>query len=202
MRNSMTSSAVPPPSNLISMTIEQFKEYQAQVLKLESPISAISTQSDRFCHAVLGLVSEIGELRGARDQTHAFEELGDIMYYIALGCAVMEVEPDLSEFVTLDSHEAVAELELATADLADQAKRLRYYGTSLSTDNKSLLTNCFSQLVNALATLADEVTSGKTLSDIADGNIRKLKARYPEKFTLKDCENRNVTSEYAAMTAQ
>jgi NTP pyrophosphatase (non-canonical NTP hydrolase) len=124
-------------------------EYQQQAARTESPenvatnrIHASAGMSTRLLHAQLGLSSEVGELAGAIkkwlyygrdiDLTNVKEELGDLMWYIALAC-------------------------------------------------------------NA---------TGISLADVMESNIRKLQARYPDKFTEEAAadENRDKDKEKEALS--
>lgn len=71
-----------------------FDEYQVLAKRTEKLLQ----YADRINHAMLGLASEVGELAGTVKKWHAYnqeldvkniqEELGDILWYMALLCNV------------------------------------------------------------------------------------------------------------------
>lgn len=81
------------------------KDYQSDALTTESPADQIVGRIDkrkvRLLHAALGLTGEAGELADAvkkhviygrdLDEKNIKEELGDLMWYIAILCDVLDI---------------------------------------------------------------------------------------------------------------
>ena len=79
-------------------------EYQKLASRTESPIRPIhnSAIADRLVHVCLGLLTESGEFADtvkrftfygqAFDEITAKEELGDLLWYVALACNAMGLE--------------------------------------------------------------------------------------------------------------
>ena len=76
-------------------------------MRTKSPHFDPNCINSNLCHAILGLVTESGELadvlkraffygKGAEsvDKNHIIEELGDLGYYWALACYTMGVTPE------------------------------------------------------------------------------------------------------------
>jgi NTP pyrophosphatase (non-canonical NTP hydrolase) len=82
-------------------------------------------------------------------------------------------------------------------EFMDALKKYNFYNAPLDLDN---LDEEVGDLLWYIAVYLD--TRGKSFSDIMAANIRKLKARYPEKFTSKDALNRNLDAEREAMTKE
>ena len=74
-----------------------FKIYQHQAMRTAKPMEP----ADDLMHAALGLAGEAGEFADAikkhlvygreLDRENAIEELGDVLWFVALGCATLGV---------------------------------------------------------------------------------------------------------------
>ena len=77
-----------------------FQIYQLQAMRTAKPM----TQEDDLMHAALGLAGEAGEFADAikkhlvygrdLDRENAIEELGDVLWFVALGCHALGVSMD------------------------------------------------------------------------------------------------------------
>lgn len=88
-------------------------------------------------------------------------------------------------------------------ELATIMQRLVYYGKQIPTEE--LLAQMKEEFGDLLWYIAEGVTAlGLTMQDVMESNIRKLKARYPEKYTdqLADEDNRNRIAERDALVAK
>lgn len=80
----------------------KFSEYQALAARTEKPLP---TQIDRLVHGFMGLATEVGEMGGPikagaiygkpLDAENLREELGDLLWYVALVANALEADLDL-----------------------------------------------------------------------------------------------------------
>lgn len=179
------------------------KDYIENAMRTES-MDLFKVDSPRLLHASLGVITEICELIESADldddDLNAKEELGDVLWYIAIGADELEVTfGELLEAANFDLKSmedqapglVVAQL-LGT--LADIHKRGCFYG--LDTDVAKMTV----WLGNALV-VVKHVCEEKEISlqDCMKANIAKLTKRYPEKFTTEDAVNRDVDAEMEAV---
>ena len=80
-----------------------------------------------------------------------------------------------------------------TGEFMDSLKKHNFYGAELDLDN---LDEEIGDVLWYLGPYCD--ARGTTIPELMAANIRKLRARYPEKFTKKDAMNRDTTAEDAA----
>lgn len=85
---------------------------------------------------------------------------------------------------------AVMGIVTEAGELMDAVKRVKIYNAELDKVN---LAEEAGDLMWYLAILADEL--GVSFEEIWDKNIRKLKKRFPEKFTEGDAINRDLEKE-------
>lgn len=110
---------------------------------------------------------------------------------------VKRTECDYEEPVKRLSNETLARLmhgamgvSTEAGELLDALKKHIYYGTPLD------IVNIKEELGDSLwyiGIICDVV--GASFEELADANIKKLKARYPEKFTQDKAENRDLRIE-------
>lgn len=168
------------------------KEYQQLALRTEAR-NPEHTQADRWNHGVLGFLTECQEFFAALDPVEEVEELGDLMWYVALLADVAQV--DLS---TIEHPGNVIEaLATCEARCADIGKRWKYYNIPPS---EPALKEAVTQLFLNVADIWNRLGSLDSIfEDVLDRNIAKLKARYPEKFTTEAAANRDLAAERAAL---
>jgi NTP pyrophosphatase (non-canonical NTP hydrolase) len=81
-------------------------------------------------------------------------------------------------------------LSSEAGEVMEHVKHVRFHGAAL--DKEHLI----KELGDALWYLAEAATGlGVTLEDVAQRNIAKLRARYPEGFTVERSENRDRSQE-------
>ena len=154
-------------------------------------IAARRTSSGQgITNAALGLVGEAGEVAElvkkhlyhghALDRGRLADELGDVLWYVAemtTECGLMLTSPDYNDPFPPRRPRA--------GDLGDNAidvgKEAAAFATHIDDPRNIIL---------ALADLALHI--GMTLDEIADRNIAKLRARYPDGFDPKRSQNREA----------
>lgn len=82
-------------------------------------------------------------------------------------------------------------------ELLDVVKRHEFYGKPVDWVN---IREEMGDVLWYLALLAR--ASGTTLNEVAAANIRKLEARYPDKFTTEAALHRDLTAERAALESR
>lgn len=190
------------------------KEYEKNVLITEScDFSAIKGRMDdrmiRLLHAGLGMSSELTELTDAAnresgiDWVNVVEESADLAWYVAV--AVNALEFDHEEISSYESSDTVGSLfkhsftsltgaisstTWAIGNYNDLLKKHLFYGREL---NMEKMKQTLQQLCVSIAGLC--VVSGSTIEEARNTNIKKLRARYGEKFTEAAALNRDLTTE-------
>ena len=160
---------------------EMNNEYIEQALRTNS--HAVGRQvrnSLDFAHACLGLVTEYHELGNAKDETNRREEQGDMCWYVALACHALDIDwPDFKLKATRPLDDLVFEL-------ADMGKKWFAYGKRPTTAYVE------AYLTMILAHIDD-------VPDAQRRNIRKLRARYPDKFAPELAIVRDLDAEREAL---
>lgn len=158
-----------------------------------------------FVHAALGLVSEVQELMDAwDDDLSVHEELGDILWFVALACDVIACDPFRLRQEPHDawlSESAAAEEIQAYANLiASRAKRWHAYGREPDELEQGVEAGHLIRLIDLVEVIAKR--RGMTLAEVQEANIRKLRARFPDKFDQERALDRDLAAERAALEGQ
>ena len=137
---------------------------------------------DNLLHSALGMVTEIAELAGAPDEANAHEEMGDVMWYVAVGCDHFGVT--LKEAIEAAPESDRDGLSIM-GDYVNHVKRQVFYGKPVPS----------SQMVALLGEMAVGIQEaaedfGFDFEEILEENIAKLRKRFPEKFTQDRAINR------------
>lgn len=167
----------------------------------------------RVLHGVIGLVTEVGELRVALeranlegwktspleaiDKVNAAEEIGDLFWYAAV------LTKELGEYGTEYSlknniafEHRVQILNEICDHILDHMKKVLFYGKPLDVE----------KVQNAVFAVVDHgeamaVQLGTTPGEIRRKNIAKLAARYGDKFTDYAAEHRDLDAERKILEA-
>ena len=137
---------------------------------------------DQFLHCVLGLTSEMAEVAFATSATNQREEMGDLMWYVAIGADWLGLT--LSELIELTTEEPHDGLFLI-GELANQVKRQVFYGKE---PDRQKVAELLSEVVRGIQQDCTDV--GYDFDEILTENIMKLTKRFPEKFTQALAVNR------------
>jgi hypothetical protein len=181
-----------------------FFRYQDLAIRTESLLSSIPSDQIRALHGILGMTSELSELQGALDKDdpiNLVEELGDLMWYVAITCdslglqlhemvpAGQLIDPDLTTEEVVRTY-----LIWNLAELTDQVKKQVYYRKPFDFDEAARHLQSIVAAVDTL--LPDDANMRIALHR----NIDKLKARYPEGFTSANALERDLGSERQALS--
>ena len=188
-----------------------FKEYVMAAIRTESEFHVMDSSTlvneklnDRLLHSAIGMQTELGEMfealflktRGGKslDIINLREELGDVMWYLAIACdniGYYDLEFERYGDARFDDfHDYIYEINDITINILDSVKKSVFYKKPYDIELLiSRLTQIF-QLSGHLSQLLDW-----DLHKLCEINIEKLKARYPEKFTTHHAIHRDLGSE-------
>jgi NTP pyrophosphatase (non-canonical NTP hydrolase) len=186
--------------------------------RTESPVTP--ELLERLCeyarpmHAMLGLMTEAGEFVSNigyyginLDPGNRLEEIGDLYWYAGIMADALGIQeiriPRPTRMIRYANNgrgqrvgrSAFFELINACGNLFDVYKKTVFYGRALP--NSEELETLFNDVLESLAKLC--AWAGFTVEEVMEANIRKLRARYPEKFTELDAEERNIEAEMDAL---
>jgi NTP pyrophosphatase (non-canonical NTP hydrolase) len=205
-----------------------FKEYQDLAMRTNNDKGL---EMNRL-HAVTGIVTELGELidaykrniwySTALDTTNVTEEVGDILWYIALlsyciksDALTLEPIPDYfnpSPASALSEDEPIGNewilVQLLSCSL-DAGKLALFVSDEFSSSvpSQGSVEEFHDQIDMHLFTLHTGLREFSALAKVdmekaAEINISKLKARYPGKFTEEAAINRNTVTERNLLESQ
>lgn len=159
--------------------------------------------NERLLHAAMGLCTETAELFEIDNEQHQLEELGDICWYLALGLdaighsfeavPLLETEDFLNKVRGEDPGQA---LVIYSSDLLDMVKKQVFYGREI---DATKAVDAFVMIKNVLIHGMVAIDLDYDIDAVVAANIKKLTARFPEKFSEDAANNRDVKAEYAAM---
>lgn len=159
-------------------------------------------------HSVIGLVTEIGEVATVIKRNeiygkpwddemrgHLAEELGDICWYIPCGLQALGHENPAQVFdwlmydqiIPLSQLDCVKAMAYAAGRLAKSCDTLKYKQGRIILQ-RAALTDDYGAILGAVHRLCE--IHMLDFSAILEGNIAKLRKRYPEKFTAELAEAR------------
>jgi len=159
------------------------------VLIKEAPPSAIlDVQLQRLNHVQMGLATETLELILARDRSNALEELGDLLWYLALGADVLEVpQTELETEVRFDAHTnhlTLDELSYYVEQFISQCKKQLIYGTDQIVNIKTTYYYVWRAFLHHCS------ACNVTLEYLIEQNTAKLNKRYSSSFSQEESESR------------
>lgn len=145
-------------------------------------------RASRLVHAALGIESEMAELGMSVDDANTLEELGDLCWYLAV--LADEFGFDLEEV----RHKAPAG---SWGAISDQAKRVWFYNAPADVTAIEKAAGNLMQFVFVTATISLRVS----LDLVLEANVRKLRTRFPDKFSDQAALNRDLEAESKALQA-
>lgn len=143
----------------------------------------------RLLHGALGLTAELLELQESNakgDMVNTTLELGDIAWFAATICHACGHEPSKHS-----RRYSIADLRVEIEKVASAVKALVYYGRPLPDD--------FAFMAGQILVGARMVGINQLNTDPLPLNIKKLRTRYPEKFTEFAANNRDTAAEAAVV---
>ena len=141
----------------------------------------------RLLHAALGVCTEVAELYDGHTVVNKLEELGDILWYLAIADSVMDWN---STYYDVDMTKPAL---FYIGEIQDVLKRHIFYKKPLDEAMMERLDMSFLAIKKHV--MVDLEMSGLHLEDCCRANIMKLEKRYPEKFfDAKAAIHRDVVS--------
>lgn len=151
-------------------------------------------------HASMGICTELGEILKAIevrrvDLINLSEEIGDVLWYVSIierkHNFILEVNEDQLAALGFDSTVSLVNDSLVEAnELLDLYKKRAFYGKPV---DAKLEVKAALRIFTNMCLLSDAI--GISIPKIRETNIRKLAARYPDKFTTQDALNRDLGAE-------
>lgn len=149
-------------------------------------------------HATLGFADELYEYNTAKSWLNAVEELGDFCWFVALAASALNCDPfaDQAHFAKINP--APPLLAEAVGEFVTTVKKAYAYGAVLDSKHLRFLLGAMVMRIAAIA----EAKADRSMDELLSGNIAKLQARYPEKFTAEAALTRDLRGEALALRAE
>jgi len=189
-----------------------FNQYVELAIRTESLYPVINPNheqtniNDSLFHSAIWIQTEVWEIFEALfikdwelDRVNLREEVGDIMWYIAIACKKLDYyDIDFSEKFDTEKYENYTKyayrLNYQAIELLDSFKKSLFYNKAFDTEAmKQRLLEIY-KLWWAFVELLDW-----DIVKICETNIKKLQARYPEKFTTEKAVHRDLETERAIL---
>lgn len=175
------------------MNWSEYKELSEKTLSTQ--FHCDEKKIELLLHAVMGILTETEELLDnhliQKDETNILEEVGDITWYLAIiGREYNMNFPSDLPLSNEDPMKIVISIIKQTCKLLDMLKKKLYY-------NKPINDESFKQISTLVMILTQSYMNHYSI-DIKgsfDTNIKKLKARYGEKFSSDKAINRDLETE-------
>lgn len=173
-------------------------KYVEFVRSVES--TSFHAPNQRLLHAAMGICTEVGELLELESVEQMMEELGDLLWYVALGLDALGADFDGVEplEVSIRGETPAESLIILGTDLLDLVKKQIFYGREFDAQVAIDLLYGLQVVISAGLKYGE---SDWTMDDLIEANVKKLMKRYPEKFSEAAANERDVKAEYAAMSA-
>lgn len=184
------------------------RRFETESAAFEVSVSAYTSSHDgvlgttavRLLHSALGMSTEISELVGALrkgDPVNIVEELGDVMWYWAVGMDALgltTLQP-LRSMLQIQDYRDGMPLVDAICAWADLVRRHVVHGKPLAINAGEVLLDVYRN-VGLLA-----LAHGADMRVVMEKNIAKLRVRFPEKYDGVRFENRDLEAERVALAA-
>ena len=161
-------------------------------------------KSSEQAHMALGMISEVNEVWEAinkKDSVNLGEELADIVWYISGQIYLIrgldskfeldfEFEVSSHLIFTKNDTKYMRDMTTSISELCDLVKKLLAYKKQYNSNHMKVLLYDILKNINYLA-----LSYNIDMNEQLDKNIRKLKKRFSEKFTIEEAIDRNLIDE-------
>ncbi len=174
----------------------KFAEYIPLAIRTECDRSSCNEQH-RLLHAAMGAMTESIELTFYRSKRNLVEELGDICWYMAIALDALGRKTILERPRDIGSHSKRSSILVISAEsaiLLDTMKKNIFYGKQY--DREDYAASC-EVIIHWIQQICFKQKF--LFEDVLAANIRKLRVRYPDKFTDESAVNRDLASEEQAL---
>ena len=134
-----------------------------------------SPHGDQLLHSAIGMMTEAVEVEHAEDEANFLEEMGDVLWYVAIGCDALGVTLEQAEGNAIGTNDGP--VELAARYLAEMKKQI-FYGKPVV---PLVMTGLLGGMIALMRELCED--SEITLEEVMAQNIAKLQKRFPDRFT-------------------
>lgn len=185
-----------------------FRKYVELAIRTESLYPVINPAheqgniNDSLFHSAIGIQTEIGEIfealfikNGELDTINLREEIWDVMWYMAIACKKLNFyDIDFEEDFDTTRYENYIQyayrLNYESIELLDSFKKSLFYNKAFDEEKmKQRLLEIYKLWGAFVKILWGDIVK------ICERNIKKLQARYPEKFTSEKAINRDLDTE-------
>lgn len=169
------------------------KDYQEQVKRTLPDLGSIELN---IAHMIFGMTSEYEEQYNAKDEVNFSEELADNLWYLCNYCNFKNI--DLWRvFQFIDGYyeiqqkdDYLQQLQCAVSKLTDLEKKILAYKKVIQRED----------IIDAVVKIAQRLNDCYYYDNLSpnasmEKNIKKLQARYPDKFSEEKALNRNLKVE-------
>lgn len=183
------------------------QNYLQLAMRTNSTVSGTFDIPPDLVHATLGLADEFFEYSIAKNNDERREELQDSFWFVALACHGFKMSQPQIDYVfnplcnsPMEEENPIGFLgtmEYELGEFLGPMKKWYSYGAARSAEwavmqlRKVVL--CLFERLDYITTFTREV-----FIDELQSNIDKLRARFPDKFTVEHALNRDTDAEYAA----
>lgn len=154
-------------------------------------------------HMLLGLNSEFNELYDATEDVNRAEEITDYLWYLVNYATMRKIDLwRVTEFVDTyyilqENDDYIGHLQRAVSVLTDLEKKEYVYKKMIPRET----------LINAVTDILERINDcyvfyAMSPEESMARNISKLQIRFPEKFTEHNATNRDLESEYKALSGE
>ena len=168
--------------------------YIKESAKTEAKKMYMENVSRDLLYGVIGICTEATELLAADTSVNVKEELGDIMWYIAVAMRAEKIDPIKlqndaahanihSGWLNRYSDWPLGAIVILAGELLDYLKKVLFYNVPMNQIRLKLYTSL--TLIYA-GIMAMSIENKWDIEDILDSNIAKSKELYPEKFNDKN----------------
>ena len=168
----------------------KFIEYQKMARRTQN---TKLTKTDKLYHSLLGMCSEVGEIMLAVNVNERLKEIGDLCWFIAEFCDMMEFDMNSLHrgfYSALDVTDGEGIEYLASGvGIIHGIFQKSLQGHYVDETRIKEELHCLIEQMGRLCKFY-----GSTLEDVMARNIAKLKKRYPEGFDVEHSVNRGAES--------
>ena len=183
-------------------------QYVPLALRTENPLSLLR----RFSHGCMGLITESGEIvtelkrmeiyekpLDAERKKHILEEIGDVMWYVAILLDAIEMDlemmedaskPDLANMPKDDEglYEASALMLGDHVGRVCREVQLIFVLKEMNEEGANRIVTSLAMIISCMTILAERCDS--TLELALNDNIAKLQVRFPSAYSNENAEGR------------
>lgn len=174
--------------------------YIALAMRTNSTVVGQTYIPHDVLHAALGLADEYFEFKIAANDDERIEEITDTFWFIALACHGMKLTQTQVDFIYAPlKNEELFSVESVEYELGEFIGPIKKWYTYGAVRDGQWATIQLRRIFVAYQAVLLETRNKKSTVELMQLNIDKLRARFPDKFTVEHALNRDTDAEYAAV---